>query len=346
MSVVSDRPPLSALARDVTPLGVAKVPTGPPSTAAPVRAPNARNKRSGGRKSQAQDLASVDGDEGQCASDPVRDVTHVTTAASAAPTRKANSRARGTSVPSRRLYPLLNDTRDTLMPYIYPRSANNSSEHPSRRAQNTNSSAVGNNAASRAYHQSHAYAVSQQPLLTSWNLPDYLAHLESLLPSDVPRPLEVRGTVIDANQNLRETQELTTERGVKVKWPGKRMSVVDMNKRVRSLVEWVGREQAAAMERVRRKEALEKALRAQEMAAVAGEGGRMDVDAHTGDVSVPKENGGLHPDPPASSTAAGESGEDPTMKMMEELMEELIRFQEQYGPGAKAKERDRRAGTL
>ena len=28
-----------------------------------------------------------------------------------------------------------------------------------------------------------------------------------------------------------------------------------------------------------------------------------------------------------------------TMKMMEELMEELIKFQERYGPGAKARER-------
>jgi len=34
-----------------------------------------------------------------------------------------------------------------------------------------------------------------------------------------------------------------------------------------------------------------------------------------------------------------------TMKMMEELMEELISFQERFGPGAKTKERDRRAAN-
>jgi hypothetical protein len=43
---------------------------------------------------------------------------------------------------------------------------------------------------------------------------------------------------------------------VRVRWPGKRMSVSDMNKRVRALVEWVGREQASASERYRRREAL------------------------------------------------------------------------------------------
>ncbi|KAI1795582.1 hypothetical protein LXA43DRAFT_991195 [Ganoderma leucocontextum] len=300
-SVTSDRPPLPALARDETPLSAVKGPAGPPAAPTAVRTTNVRNKRGGGRKSQAQDLASVDGDE----------------VPSALPTRKANSRAK----------------------------ANNSSEHTTRRAQANagGSGAAGNSAASRAYHHSHAYAVSQQPLFTSWNLPDYLAHLEPMLPTDVPRPLEVRGSVLDVNG--RESQERTTERGVKVKWPSKRMSVGDMNKRVRSLVEWVGREQAAAMERTRRKEALEKALQAHRS---TGDGALMDIDGSTADGGAPaRENGLSTPGsaPLAAADAAG-SSEDSTMKMMEELMEELIRFQERFGPGAKMKERDRRGGTL
>ena len=63
-SVTSDRPPPSVLARDITPLNVPKGPPGPPSTASTVRATNPR-KRGGGRKSQAQDVASVDGEEGK-----------------------------------------------------------------------------------------------------------------------------------------------------------------------------------------------------------------------------------------------------------------------------------------
>ncbi len=34
-----------------------------------------------------------------------------------------------------------------------------------------------------------------------------------------------------------------------------------------------------------------------------------------------------------------------TMKMMEELMEELINFQERFGPGAKSRDRERRTAT-
>ena len=150
--------------------------------------------------------------------------------------------------------------------------------------------------ASRAYRNSHAYAVSQQPFHTSWGLPDYLQHLKHMLPTNTPQPLEVRAS----GAGGRESIERGLERGAKVKWPSKRMSVGDMNKRVRALVEWVGREQAGAMDRLRRKEALNKALRENGATEVA-----MAVD---GD---PSGNG------PAS-----------TLKQMEELMEELIVFQE------------------
>lgn len=76
------------------------------------------------------------------------------------------------------------------------------------------------------------------------------------------------------------------------------MSVGDMNKRVRALVEWVGREQASLAERGRRRVALSQVL---------------------GDGESVKE--------------------DETMRMMEELMSELIGFQERFGPGAKGRER-------
>ncbi|KAH9858425.1 hypothetical protein C2E23DRAFT_1972 [Lenzites betulinus] len=307
-SITSDRPPLSALVREPTPQSATKA--APPSvaTAGAARTANARNKRNAGRKSQAQEIASAEGDE----------------AGSSAPNRRQASNHRA--------------------------KANNASEHHPRRGQGhaAASASGGNSAASRAYHSSHAYVVSQQPLFTSWNLPDYLAHLEPMLPTDVPRPLEVRGSVLDGN--TRESQERNPERGVKVKWPSKRMSVGDMNKRVRSLVEWVGREQAAAMDRMRRKEALEKVLQegrgrdsATAIALDASTEG-MDLDP-VSENAVPREGMALPADP-APLAIGGGSSEDTTMTMMEELMEELIRFQERFGPGAKAKERDRRAGTL
>lgn len=207
-------------------------------------------------------------------------------------------------------------------------------------------------AAARAYHNSHAYAVSQQPLFTSWNLPDYLNHLEAMLPTDIPRPLEVRG--FGAHANGTDTGDRTTERGVKVKWPSKRMSVVDMNKRVRALVEWVGREQANAAERNRRREAVELALKDAQAASAVGLESNEQAGKESGDTPPAAESGANADSPhdvlaseikPLSSLTLenlGSHSAQSTMKQMEELMEELINFQERFGPGAKMKERERR----
>ena len=179
----------------------------------------------------------------------------------------------------------------------------------------------------------HTYAVAQQPLYTSWGLPDYLAHLEPMLPTDIPRPLEIRAS--------KDFTDISTERGVKVKWPSKRTSIGDMNKRVRALVEWVGREQAGALERGRRREALIKVLNV--------------TQAKQGPQPVPENDAMVTNDQPLTDSPVGErptsslslsfepdSSPPPTMKMMEELMTELINFQERFGPGAKSKERERR----
>ncbi|KAH9948951.1 hypothetical protein B0H21DRAFT_689181 [Amylocystis lapponica] len=312
-STTSELPTVPNLARDATPMNGNNVKSASvlPSTTKTTT----RNRRTAARKSQAHDLMSVDGDD----------------AGSTASARRpgANSRSK----------------------------ANTAQDHGTRRAQGNASkdhatastSHASNSATSRAYHQSHAYAVSQQPLFTSWNLPDYLAHLEPMLPTGVPRPLEVRGSGVDSSG--RESLERMTERGVKVKWPSKRMSVGDMNKRVRALVEWVGREQASALERSRRREALEKALKdgqeltpdgaARESGSHADVGHGTVVDGELAKSPLQEKR------PPLSDgvSSAGDSGPI-TMKMMEELMEELISFQERFGPGAKSKERERRTVTL
>lgn len=237
------------------------------------------------------------------------------------------------------------------MPPHLRRTASASHDHGSRRthANGVNGAASHNNTAtsSRAYHNSHAYNVSQQPLYTSWNLPDYLSHLEPMLPTNTPRPLEMRGFGVLPNGS--DASDRTTERGVKVKWPSKRMSVGDMNKRVRSLVEWVGREQANAMERSRRREAVENALRENRAAEAAQE--EASRPNRTDNSSAAALDGATNPSPPDSRNngqpslfldGPGPDSSAATMKMMEELMEELISFQERFGPGAKFKERERR----
>ena len=197
---------------------------------------------------------------------------------------------------------------------------------------------------SRAYRNSHAYAVSQQSFFTSWNLPDYLSHLEQMLPTDTPQPLEVSAGVssTSAPHSRADGSERTMERGVKVKWPSKRMSVGDMNKRVRALVEWVGREQAGALDRGRRREALERALRQQPTNVLDGVDPNdmaMMVDEASADDQ--QKDTGLSFAAQATSELASEMSAS-TMKMMEELMEELIGFQERFGPGAKHREREKK----
>ncbi|TDL25956.1 hypothetical protein BD410DRAFT_895425 [Rickenella mellea] len=234
------------------------------------------------------------------------------------------------------------------------------------------STGIGPNASSRtAYFQSNA---PQQPLFTSWGLPDYLAHLQSILPTEVPAPLVIRGPAIAV-----EDDNVLTERGVKVKWPAKRMSVADMNKRVRAMVEWVGREQAGTSERERRRASIDKSLQSHHTILQHGIGGssledmksqllqeeadpstRMLLDDHPAVESPLQEKeafASVSPtDGPPSKGSRSTSGDEAqslalasrrsTVKMMEELMEELISFQERFGPGAKGRSKDRAGRTI
>lgn len=119
------------------------------------------------------------------------------------------------------------------------------------------------------------------------------------------------------------------------------MSVADMNKRVRALVEWVGREQASALDRGRRRESLEKALRDQAEADKMVE----EVQMVDGNESAEQQQQLRASAAEFASQATSDSAlkmSARTLKMTEELMEELIRFQEKFGPGAKSRERERR----
>ncbi|KAJ7045562.1 hypothetical protein C8F04DRAFT_1065290 [Mycena alexandri] len=290
-SSASDRRIASAVPRDESP---------PP--AKPIPAPKAPGRRRGGRKAVVHELVvSIEGEE-------------VTVPA---PSKRGHAgRGKGGAAAKRNAAS------------VVPQSMNH--EHATRRnntaAPNGHPPAPSAVESSRTYRNTHAYAVSQQPMYTSWGLPDYLAHLEEILPTETPQPLAVSAGMPSTSRG--GSLERTQERGVKVKWPSKRMSVGDMNKRVRALVEWVGREQASASERGKRKEALEKAL--DELSSRPE-----PVDG------VPPDESTIALDPPDPDKVAAKYDTTQAMKMMEELMEELIRFQERFGPGAK---RERRAG--
>lgn len=96
-----------------------------------------------------------------------------------------------------------------------------------------------------------------------------------------------------------------------------------MNKRARGLAEWVGREQAAALERSRRRDALEQAYWEQNPPSEEA----MAVDGLTSAQHMREEN------------AKDRSSREDSMRQMEDLMQDLLSFQERFGPGAK---RDRR----
>lgn len=288
-STTSDRPAVPKPPTEDTPVATPKSISMPAPPVPPAKSSASRNRRGGGGRSrpsaQAQDAASVDGDE-----------------AGGVPLGPSSRRSGGRS------------------------RAGGSRRNPNtgdQAARRPNGSGGSTSVPPASFSRTFSSQQQQQPLLTSWGLPDYLAHLEPTLPSKTPQPLQLRGSC--------------EERGVRVRWPGKRMSVGDMNKRVRALVEWVGREQASASERYRRREALKAALGD---VLSLGDAGDTATDA------MPlSQRPRLPPPPPPSMTDEKVTEGDTanlgksTMKMMEELMEELIGFQERFGPGAKSRER-------
>lgn len=186
---------------------------------------------------------------------------------------------------------------------------------------------------------------SPPPFLTTWQLPDHLAHLSNLLPSEIPQPLNIRTGA---------GPETIQERGVKVKWPTKRMTIGDMNKRVRNMVEYVTREQIQHVERQARVAALEEALASGKYKPLTPDpSDSMDVDA----VPLPIDedikptlalDGQIAIDPTislrsnkASRVASAEPAPENTTvawmklstdEMLADFVSGLLSFQERYRP--------------
>jgi len=183
-------------------------------------------------------------------------------------------------------------------------------------------------------------ASSPAGLLTTWHLPDHLQNLKDILPSEIPKPLDVR---------TGPGAETTQERGVKVKWPTKRMTIGDMNKRVRNLLEYVSREQTQHQERQSRAEALDASVKEGRYKPVTMQNTPVEVDMVPVEEDVkPEIESEKQPEPAEesegprtrSSVAAAQSI-DPnnpivqwsslnTEQMLEDLLTEVLAFQEKY----------------
>ena len=190
-------------------------------------------------------------------------------------------------------------------------------------------------------------ASSPAGLLTTWHLPEHLQHLKDILPSDIPKPLDVR---------TGSGAETTQERGVKVKWPTKRMTIGDMNKRVRNLLEYVSREQTQLQERQSRAESLDAAVKEGRYKPVTTQNTPMEVDMVPVEEDVkPEIEAEKEPEPVEEnegprtrSSVAVAQPPDPnnpivqwyslsTEQMLEDLLTEVLAFQEKYTYRPKAK---------
>ncbi|TIA83875.1 hypothetical protein E3P92_01815 [Wallemia ichthyophaga] len=78
-----------------------------------------------------------------------------------------------------------------------------------------------------------------------WNLPDHLQHLSHLLPTEQPEMLALRIPHGSSTSSMDTVKELPT----RVKFPSKRMTIGEMKRRVRSVLEYVGRVQIEAAEK-------------------------------------------------------------------------------------------------
>ncbi|KAJ1304421.1 hypothetical protein OPQ81_005569 [Rhizoctonia solani] len=175
-------------------------------------------------------------------------------------------------------------------------------------------------------------APSPSPLPTSWSLPDHLSHLADLLPTPLPRGVPVRTSA---------GADLSIEKNAKIRWPGKRTTIGDMRKRVRGMLEWVGRAQAEAIDRAKRVEELERARRENERLeneVVADEPGAGSASGSSAISSLPPTGSIAPVKLPDVQPVSAVS----TLQLLESLTRDLLGFQERFSDGGRLSERERR----
>lgn len=221
----------------------------------------------------------------------------------------------------------------------------------------------------------------------SWGMPEHLSHLAHLLPSSQPEPLilhmpstkgvgQSRSQAGHSEGTSRPSPHAFTildlpEAPTKVRFPGKRMTLGEMRKRVRNISEYVTRTQLEAVERGKRMQALgirhrtidEPSPRSPGAGNSAGRSGETtpatnvnpatdgqqgavedgnDSKEQEGQLDVPMEESGQALID--SAAQAGESVSRPeadkfsvaeeiplSMRLLDNLTRELIAFQQKFG---------------
>ncbi|ORY89694.1 hypothetical protein BCR35DRAFT_156736 [Leucosporidium creatinivorum] len=144
-----------------------------------------------------------------------------------------------------------------------------------------------------------------------WGMPDHLKHLSHLLPTPTPTPLVVPAptTYSMSAQGVEQLYEQPT----KVRFPNKRMTMPEMKKRARNVLEYLGRVEVEMSERAERRALLKKAGEMQERER------RREAGEDVGD------------EPMDESGGEGEKREESeTVKAMDALTRELHEFQRKF----------------
>lgn len=199
----------------------------------------------------------------------------------------------------------------------------------------------------------------------TWGMPDHLQQFAHLLPTPQPVPLEVvtprPPKAFNLDMMAAGIRPTHLEPPTRVRFPTKRMTVSEMRKRVRNVLEFVGRLQVEEVNRIARATIL--GIQPADPPPSRDEPGRaaepepkvetepnadVDMDAEPKDESAvdsapAKTDASVEPAapdgtaPPKSASSTGSSTGDTTtsksMHLMDELTRDLIRFQEMFEPG-------------
>ncbi|CEQ42017.1 SPOSA6832_03779, partial [Sporobolomyces salmonicolor] len=169
-----------------------------------------------------------------------------------------------------------------------------------------------------------------------WSMPEHLKHLAYLLPTATPEPISVPSlsshhhsahAYTDSEQPPHHLEPPT-----KVRFPAKRVTMPEMKKRARNVLEYLSRVQLEMSERGRRHEALTR--------AVSGASGREGAGSSASSSSGGGDGGGggagginlgaLPPLPGMGGAEEPNEGGSASMRMMDALSKEVIMFQQRF----------------